>query len=53
MDDRERLKIVIMQLLEHDKTHLQEYEKWAGFVKANQLATTGALLDDAKKFTKK
>lgn len=52
MDDREILNIVIMQMLEHNKIQLENYEKWGEFAKANQLAETGALLDEAKKFTK-
>ncbi len=52
MDNRERLKIVIMQMLEHNETHVEKYEKWADFAKTNQLADEGALIDEAKKFTK-
>lgn len=52
MDNRERLKIVIMQMLEHNETHVEKYEKWADFAKTNQLADAGALLNEAKKFTK-
>ncbi len=33
MDNRERLKIVIMQMLEHNETHVEKYEKWADFAK--------------------
>ncbi len=52
MDNRERLKIVIMQMLEHNETDVEKYEKWADFAKANQLADAGALFDEAKKLTK-
>lgn len=51
MDDRERLKIVIMQMIEHNKIHLEKYEKWAGFAKAHQLVDAGIFLDDAGKLS--
>jgi len=51
MDDRERLKIVIMQMLEHNEVHFEKYEKWTRFAKANQLDDAGALLDEAEKLT--
>lgn len=49
MNARERLKIVIMQMVEHNKVHLESYEKWARFAKENQLADIGALLDESGK----
>lgn len=51
MDDRERLKIVIMQMVEHNEVHLEKYGKWAHFAKVNQLVDAGALLDEAGKLT--
>ena len=33
MDDRERLNIVIMQMVEHNKVHVENYAKWARFAK--------------------
>jgi hypothetical protein len=49
MDDRERLKIVIMQMVEHNEVHLEKYGKWAHFAKTNQLDGAGALLDEVEK----
>jgi len=51
MDDRERLRIVIMQMVEHNEIHLEKYGKWAHFAKMNQLVDTGALLDEVAKLT--
>ena len=49
MDDRERLNIVIMQMVEHNKVHVENYAKWARFAKTNQLDGAGALLDEVEK----
>jgi|GEM_PF-3408168 len=51
MDDKERLRIVIMQMLEHNDVHLKEYEKWARFAETNHMTDAGALLDKAGKYT--
>lgn len=48
MDDRERLKIVIMQMLEHNEIHRERYEKWVQFAKTNRLDDVAAILDEAK-----
>jgi hypothetical protein len=48
MDDKERLRIVIRQMLEHNDVHLKEYEKWARFAETNHMTDAGTLLDKAK-----
>jgi hypothetical protein len=48
MDDRERLKIVIMQMLEHNESHIEKYGKWARFAERNHMTDAGAFLDEAK-----
>jgi len=48
MDDRERLKIVIMQMLEHNETHIEKYEKWVSLATKNRLDDVAAFLDKAK-----
>jgi hypothetical protein len=50
MDDKERLRIVIRQMLEHNDVHLKEYEKWARFAETNHMTDAGALLDKAGKY---
>jgi hypothetical protein len=50
MDDKERLRIVIMQMLEHNDVHLKEYEKWARFAETSQMTDAGNLLDKAGKY---
>ena len=50
MDDKERLRIVIMQMLEHNDVHLKEYEKWARFAETNHMTDAGGLLDKAGKY---
>ena len=50
MDDKERLRIVIMQMLEHNDVHLKEYEKWARFAETNHMTDAGTLLDEAGKY---
>lgn len=49
MDDKERLRIVIMQMLEHNDVHLKEYEKWARFANVNQMGDVSGLLNEAQK----
>jgi hypothetical protein len=49
MDDRERLKIVIMQILEHNNVHIEKYAKWANFANDSNLGDIGSLLNEAKK----
>jgi len=43
MNDKEILKIVIMQMLEHNKIHRERYEKWAGVATTKQLIDVGTL----------
>jgi hypothetical protein len=50
MDDKERLRIVIKQMLEHNDVHLKEYEKWARFAETNHMTDVGTLLDEAGKY---
>jgi hypothetical protein len=50
MNDKEILKIVIMQMLEHNDVHLKEYEKWAHFAETSQMTDTGTLLYKAGKY---
>jgi hypothetical protein len=50
MDDKERMRIVIMQMLEHNDVHLKEYEKWARFAETNHMIDAGTLLDEAGKY---
>lgn len=50
MNDKERLKIVIRQMLEHNDVHLKEYEKWARFAETNHMTDAGTLLDKAGKY---
>jgi hypothetical protein len=48
MDDKEQLRIIIRQMLEHINVHLEEYEKWTRFAETNHMTDAGALLDEAK-----
>jgi predicted RNA-binding protein Jag len=50
MDDRERLKIAIMQMLEYNNVHLKEYEKWARFAETNHMTDAGTLLGKTGKY---
>jgi hypothetical protein len=51
MDDKERLRIVIRQMLEHNDVHLKEYERWARFAETNHMTDAGVLLDKAGEYT--
>lgn len=51
MNDEERLKIVIKQMLEHNRILVRDYEKWALFAKAGQLVDTASYLVEAKNLT--
>ena len=51
MDDKERLRIVIRQMMEHNNVHLKEYERWARFAETNHMTDAGAFLDQAKHCT--
>ena len=50
MDDKERLRIVIRQMMEHNNVHLKEYERWARFAETNHMTDVGTLLDEAGKY---
>ncbi len=51
MNEKEILKIVIMQMLEHNNVHIEKYARWGQFAKTNQLVDAGAFLDQAKHCT--
>jgi hypothetical protein len=48
MNDEEILKIVIMQMLEHNRIHIGKYAQWGQYAKTNQLVELSALLGEAK-----
>jgi len=52
MDDKERLKIVILQMLEHNKVHIEKYEKWARVADTKQMKAVAAFINKASKLSK-
>jgi hypothetical protein len=51
MNEKEILKIVIMQMLEHNNGHIEKYARWGQFAKTNQLVDASALLEEARKYS--
>ena len=47
MDDKERLKIVLKHLIEHNEGHKEDYKRWIELAKTNGLEHVAALISDA------
>jgi hypothetical protein len=47
MDDKERLRIVLKHLIEHNEGHAEDYERWIGLAKDNHLDRVADLIGEA------
>ncbi len=48
MEDRERLKIVLKHLIEHNQGHLEDYTRWIELARGAGLGEVADLLAEAK-----
>lgn len=48
MDDPDRLKIAVMQMLAHNEAHIQRYDTWVDMAASNGLVDSADLLREAK-----
>ena len=53
MDDKERLKIVLRHLIEHNEGHMEDYARWIDLAKNNNLSRIAELIAEASKQMKK
>jgi len=53
MDDKERLMVVIKQLMEHNYGLLDRYDGWVGFAQDGRLAEILDLLSEARGYVAK
>ena len=49
MDDKERLKIVLKHLIEHNEGHAEDYARWIELAKNNNLSRIAELIAEASK----
>lgn len=47
MDDKERLRIVLKHLIEHNEGHIQDYARWIELAKNNRLTRVAELISEA------
>ena len=53
MDDKERLKIVLKHLLEHNDGHLEDYRRWIELAEKNGLDLVAQSLKEAHEHVEK
>ena len=49
MDDTQRLKIVLVHLIEHNEGHAEDYARWIELAKNNRLTRVAELISEANK----
>ena len=49
MDDKERLRIVLKHLIEHNEGHVEDYERWVELAKNNRLPHVAELISEANR----
>ncbi len=49
MDDKERLRIVLKHLIEHNEGHAEDYARWIELAKNNRLTRVAELITEAGK----
>jgi hypothetical protein len=53
MEDRERLKIVLRHLIEHNEGHSEDYRRWVEMAETNGLDPVAQLLKEANEHVEK
>ena len=48
MEDKERLKIVLKHLIEHNEGHKEDYKRWIELAKTSALDHVAALISNAR-----
>jgi hypothetical protein len=49
MDGKERLRIVLNHLIEHNEGHAEDYQRWIELAKSNRMAQVAELITEASK----
>jgi hypothetical protein len=49
MDDKERLRIVLKHLIEHNEGHGEDYKRWIELADSNNMAHVAELITEASK----
>ena len=49
MDDKERLRIVLKHLIEHNEGHAEDYARWIELAKKNDMSHVAELIAEANK----
>ncbi len=47
MDDKERLRIVLKHLIEHNEGHVEDYKRWVELAKSAGLDNVAELIEQA------
>jgi hypothetical protein len=53
MDDKERLRIVLKHLIEHNEGHTEDYKRWIDLARSSGLDDVARLLEEANDHVEK
>jgi len=53
MDDKERLRIVLKHLIEHNEGHKEDYKRWIELARQNGLNDVASLIEEAGSYMEK
>jgi hypothetical protein len=53
MEDRERLRIVLRHLIEHNEGHLEDHKRWIELARSNGQEEVARLIGEANSCTEK
>jgi DNA-binding ferritin-like protein len=53
MDDKERLRIVLKHLIEHNEGHIEDYKRWVELAKNAGLDNVAELIEQANSHVEK
>jgi hypothetical protein len=53
MEDRERLRIVLRHLIEHNEGHVEDYTRWIELAQTSGLDAVAVLIEEANEHSRK
>lgn len=53
MDDKERIRIVLKHLIEHNEGHKEDYKRWVELARQNGLNDVASLIEEAGSYMEK
>ncbi len=53
MDDKERLRIVLKHLIEHNEGHVEDYKRWVELARSAGLGDVAELIEQANNYVEK